>query len=175
MKIAIVYESKTGNTKFIAESIKEELNKENTIIFESVEQAMENNTAKEEIDIYLLGSWTDKGDCGDKMKEFCSLLNGEKIAIFGTAGFGGSDEYYRNLAERFANALPENNEILGSFYCQGKMPMSIRDRYVSMLTKNPEDTKLEVNIENFDDAATHPDEDDKMDAKSFADEMLRKL
>ena len=44
-----------------------------------------------------------------------------------------------------------------------------------MLTKNPEDTKLEVNIENFDDSATHANEDDKMDAKSFADEILRKL
>lgn len=175
MKIAIVYESKTGNTKLIAESLKEELNKGNTIIFESVEQAMQNNTAKEEIDLYLLGSWTYKGDCGDKMKEFCALLNQEKIAIFGTAGFGGSDEYYRSLAERFASTLLENNKVLGSFYCQGKMPMSIRDRYVSMLTKNPEDAKLKVNIENFDDASTHPDEDDMRNTKVFANKMLEKL
>ena len=64
------------------------------------------------------------------MREFCGLLSGEKIAIFGTAGLGGSDECYRNLAERFSSGFPEDNEILRSFYCQGKMPMSIRDRYV---------------------------------------------
>ena len=175
MKIKIVYESKTGNTKLIAESLREYCQKDHTVIFENAEEALQANNKDEQVDLYFLGSWTDKGDCGDSMKEFCNSLNEEKIAIFGTAGFGGSKEYYDKLADRFSNALPKSNEVLGSFYCQGKMPLGIRDRYELMLKKNPEDKNLEVNIKNFDDAQSHPDRNDLEDAKIFASVILAKL
>lgn len=42
---------------------------------------------------------TNKGDCGELMKKFCKDLNHQIIAIFGTVGFGGSEEYYQNLAD----------------------------------------------------------------------------
>lgn len=174
MKIAIIYESKTGNTKLIAETIKKACEKDNIIIFKSVKDVLENGIKEEEIDLYFLGSWTDKGDCGDSMKEFSKTLNKEKVALFGTAGFGGSEEYYKSLADRFANRLSKDNEVLGYFYCQGKMPMSIRTRYVSMLTTNPEDEKLKVSIENFDAAQSHPNTNDLNNAKTFTKEILKK-
>lgn len=175
MKIEIIYESKTGNTKLIAEALKEACQKDNTVIVKDVEEALEISNKDNSTDLYFLGSWTNKGDCGDLIKKFCNSLEKEKVAIFGTAGFGGSQEYYEKLADRFSNELPTNNKILGSFYCQGKMPMGIRNRYEFMLKKNPEDEKLQVSIENFDDAQSHPDKDDLANAKIFASRILEGL
>lgn len=174
MNIEIIYESKTGNTKLIAEAIKEAVNEGNKISFKSIEEKLEQKDIGD-VDLYFLGSWTDKGDCGEKINEFCKTLNNQNIALFGTAGFGGSEEYYKGLTDRFSDALPEDNEVLGYFYCQGKMPMSIRDRYVSLLRANAEDKKLEVSIENFDKAQSHPDKEDIEQAKAFAEEMIAKV
>lgn len=173
MKIGIVYESKTGNTKIIAESIREVCQEaEHKVIFKDIKDL---DSKSEEVDLYFLGSWTDKGDCGDSINEFCKGLNKQKIALFGTAGFGGSAEYYQSLTDRFADALAEDNTIMGSFYCQGKMPTGIRNRYTKLLRENPEDEKLEVSIENFDKAQSHPDKDDIQNVKEFAKNILKQV
>ena len=40
------------------------------------------------------------------------------------------------------------------------MPPSVRARYVSLLQAHPEDRQMQVNVENFDAVAGHPDADD---------------
>ena len=174
MKIQIVYESKTGNTKLVAQSLRDFCQNNHDVIFESVEDVLEVDQ-NEDIDLYFLGSWTKQGDCGETMKKYCKKLDGQKVAIFGTSGFGGSKNYYQTLASRFSEEIPSSNEILGSFYCQGKMPSAFRDRYEALLTKNPKDKDLEVNIENFDEAQSHPDEKDLENVKIFAKEIIEKI
>ena len=44
--------------------------------------------------------------------------------------------------------------------CQGKMPQSVRKRYEAMQEKAPQDDKIKMMIDNFDRAASHPDEED---------------
>lgn len=163
MKVAIVYKSLTGNTKLIAQTIKEAL-KEKVIYCGEPKEHLD-------ADFYFVGSWTDKGMCCEEIADFLKNAENKKIAYFGTAGFGGSQEYYQALFERIKGIVPSSNEMLGSFYCQGKMPMSVRERYVSMIKEHPDDKKLEVNIKNFDEALKHPDSKDlemvKMWVKSF--------
>ncbi|WP_365844687.1 flavodoxin family protein, partial [Clostridium sp.] len=55
MKIAIVYDSITGNTKKIAEELKKEINGLNLVYFGEPQNV--------EADLYIVGSWTDKGMC----------------------------------------------------------------------------------------------------------------
>ncbi len=175
MKISIIYESKTGNTKAIAHSLRDACEENHIVSFESVEEALEKDNILNDADLYFLGSWTDKGSCGDLMKEYCKDLSNKKIGIFGTAGFGGSTKYYESLANMFAHEIPDTNNILGSFYSQGKMPIGIRNRYLSMLEKNPDDEKIKTNIENFDLAKTHPDSEDLLNSKIFAKRIIEKL
>lgn len=166
MDIAIIYSSNTGNTKIIAEAINEELQNENIVYF---------GNATEEIpdaDIYFIGSWTDKGSATEDIIEVLKKIKNKKIAYFGTAGFGGSEEYFKMLFERVKPNIDSSNEILGYFYCQGKMPMQVRTRYEQMLDKNPEDSKIKLSIENFDKALSHPDDSDINDTKNWARNML---
>jgi len=153
MKIAVVYKSLTGNTKLVAEAIGEALKAEHDIcVCEPAEC--------KEADMYFVGTWIDKGSCTKEIAECLATLENQKIALFATAGFGGSKEYYDALAGRIKAQVPASNEILGQFFCQGKMPMSVRERYVAMLKANPEDKNMEVNVKNFDEALSHPDEAD---------------
>lgn len=175
MNIAVIYDSKTGNTKEMAKAIQGVLEKAHNVVFKSAKEALENEGAPKDVALYFLGSWTNKGTIGDDMKAFCSQLTGAQVALFGTAGFGGEKEYYDALANRFREALSEDNKVLGYFYCQGKMPEGIRSRYVSMLTAHPEDEKLKVSIENFDAAKSHPDADDLQGVKDFTREIVGKL
>ncbi|MEG0264403.1 MAG: flavodoxin family protein [Erysipelotrichaceae bacterium] len=167
MKYAILYSSKTGNTKKVAEAIKLALKNHECIACDD-KFSIECLNA----DIIFLGSWTDKGTCSDEMKQFYAKLSNQKIALFGTAGFGGNKEYYENLAKRSIQLLPETCHVLGSFYCQGKMPDVVKNRYVAMLREHPDDTNLQVSIENFEQAKNHPDQEDIKKAQMFAFKMI---
>lgn len=165
MKIAIVYSSNTGNTKIIAEAIKEELSNEDIVYFGKTENNIE-------ADIYIVGSWTDKGNCSSEIKEFLTKLNYKKIAYFGTAGFGGQVEYYQTLFNRVKENINDTNQILGYFYCQGKMPIGIRSRYEQLIKEHPEDRNLEVSIKNLDEALKHPNKKDIEQVKEWIDSII---
>lgn len=165
MKIAIVYKSITGNTKLLAEAIKEETPKNQLVYFGEPK-------ANIQADLYIIGSWTDKGMCATEIAEFMQNIKNAKVAYFGTAGFGGSEEYYEKLFERIKTNINDSNKILGKFFCQGKMPMQIRDRYVDLIKEHPDDKRLKVSVENFDKALTHPDKKDIQNVKKWIKEIL---
>ena len=82
--------------------------------------------AKENIppaDIIFAGFWTDKGNCSDEMGNYLAGLREQKIFLFGTAGFGGSKEYFSRILEQVKGHIPDENTVIGTFMCQGKMPV----------------------------------------------------
>lgn len=159
MKIAIMYKSISGNTKLLAEEIAKEVQKDLVYI----------GTPKNDIeaDLYIVGSWTDKGMCDDELVEFLRSLHNKKIAYFGTAGFGGSTSYFDTLFERIKGNINKSNQILGYYFCQGKMPMSVRDRYVKLLSEQPESVKIQQNLKNFDQALEHPNANDLRNVREW--------
>lgn len=165
MDIAIIYSSNTGNTKLVAEAIKEQLENENIVYFGEVPDNIPS------ADIYFIGSWTNKGNASDDIIEFINKIKNKEIAYFGTAGYGENQDYYKKLFERIQNYIDSSNKILGYFYCQGKMPIQVRERYVKIITEHPEDKNLTVNIENFDKALSHPDEKDLKNVKRWVESL----
>lgn len=156
MKEAIIYDSLSGNTEILAKTIKSE---NPNILFEKI-----NNKTKENlknIEIIYLGTPIIKGMCTEKIKELLESLEDKKIFLFVTAGYGISDEYYQNLRTRIVSIIPNSNEIIGSFSCQGKMPDAVKEKYISLIKEHPDDKNLKVSLENFEQAKTHPDENDK--------------
>lgn len=166
MKLAIIYKSLTGNTKLIAESIEKGVKDVELVYIGEPREGIE-------ADLYLVGTWIDKGSCTKEIGAFLEALEDKRLAVFATAGFGGSKEYYDTLFERIKAQIPASNQIMGQFFCQGKMPMSVRERYVSMMQANPEDKNLKVSIQNFDDALSHPDEKDLQAAVDWAVAMIK--
>ena len=142
MTCAIICSSKTGNTAKLAQRARDVLG---DAIVDSIADA----------DTVLLGSWTDKGGLDPALSDALAALDGKRVFLFGTCGFGGSQAYYDRVLDRFQSALPEGVEVVGRFMCQGQMPPAVRERYVKMAEQDP--ARFEPMIENFDRALGHPD------------------
>ncbi len=150
MSYSIVYSSRTGNTAKLAQTIREALPSEDCIYFgEPDPKALEAET------IYL-GFWTDKGSCDEASAEFLKSLTGQRLFLFGTAGFGGAPAYFGQILDRVKSKLGSGVTVVGSYMCQGKMPMSVRERYMQM-EESPRRTAM---LKNFDAALNHPDAED---------------
>lgn len=162
MKYAILFSSRSGNTREIAEAIRQALPKEECVSFE--------HNQKEALaaDLVFVGSWTDKGSFDEDMISLLKGMHHKKIALFGTAGFGGSPAYFEEILKRVNDIIPSDNHIIDSFMCQGRMPIAVRNRYEGMLNQHPEDEKIQAFLSNFDQARTHPDAQDIQNVKAFA-------
>ena len=154
MKIAIVYSSKTGNTRQLADAIAAVL-PENDILYNGTP-----SDAALAADRIYIGFWTDMGNADNATLELLSKLRNKKIFLFGTAGFGGSAAYFQKILNRAACSIDASNSVVGNYMCQGKMPSSVRERYMKMKDQPGHPTNIDTLIENFDCALSHPDEMD---------------
>lgn len=152
MTYSITYSSRTGNTKELAQIINENLN--NSIYYG------EHDIKALDADRLYIGFWTDKGTCDSKTIEFLKQVENKEIFLFGTAGFGESEQYFNQIIDNVKSIIKDNNKIIGSFMCQGKMPQSVRDRYIK-LQNNENYEKYQMLINNFDKALEHPNNNDK--------------
>ena len=84
----------------------------------------------------------------------------QKDFLFGTAGFGGSEAYYQKILANVRTAIDASNTVVGEYMCQGRMPQAVRDRYVKMKEMPDAKPNLDALIENFDQALSHPDQED---------------
>ena len=154
MNYAIVYSSRTGNTKLLAEAIRETLPAKDCIYFGAP-------SAKAlATDRIYVGFWTDKGCCDADTAAFLKTVTTQQIFLFGTAGFGISGEYFDKILKQTGKYLHGDSKRIGSFMCQGKMPMSVRERYEAMQKASVKIPNASQLIENFDRALSHPDEND---------------
>ena len=151
---SIVFSSSTGNTKKLADAVYEILPKDKCDYFG------ENDSKIPPSDLLYIGFWTDKGSADTKTLELLAKLKNKKIFLFGTAGFGGSDVYFEKILGQVKQSIDSSNAVIGEYMCQGKMPQSVRERYVKMQARPLPIPNLDSLIENFDRAATHPDAED---------------
>ena len=168
MSYAVVFSSKTGNTALLAQTLQKQLPQADCCYFGAPD------TAALAADTLYVGFWTDKGTCAPVVKEFLQRLHGKRVALFGTACFGLSEMYFASLSDRFRAEVPEENQVLGTWFCQGRMPPAVRARYETQLKEKPGDARLENMLRAYDQALSHPDGTDLADARAFAAAMLAK-
>lgn len=155
MTYSIVYSSKTGNTKMLADALHQALPADDCLYFGAPDaQAL----AAEHI---YIGFWTDKGTCDAETAAFLAQLTRQEIFLFGTCGFGGGVAYFEQILARVRDLLPESVQLVGSYLCPGKMPQSVRDRYARIAEEEPaKRSHMQKMIFNFDCALSHPDAND---------------
>ena len=158
---SILFSSLTGNTKKLADAIHKTLPEEGCEYFGAIKTPVPSS------ELLYIGFWTDKGNADNETLTLLSTLKNRRIFLFGTAGFGGSDAYFQRILGNVKSAIDSSNTIVGEYMCQGKMPQSVRERYVKM-KENPEHPdNIDALIENFDKALSHPDADDMEQLKNI--------
>ena len=143
----------TGNTEKLAQTIYKSLPKEDCIYYGKPHPDALN------ADRIYIGFWTDKGTCDNDISLFLSTLTSQEVFLFGTAGFGGNSKYFHTILNRVQEKLPPKVHLIGSYMCQGKMPLSVRKRYEKM-KKDSTTPNIDELLQNFDIALTHPDNKD---------------
>lgn len=130
---------------------------------------------EKDAELYFVGFWVDRGDCDEKTVELLSGLHGKKIALFGTCGMGNDPAYYQKVIDRVKTWIPEDNEYMDAFLCQGKMPIQVRRRYEEMAKSGQNTEQIQAMIRNFDRAMLHPDRVDEAAAADFAVQVWKRI
>ena len=168
MKAMVVYSSRTGNTKKVANGIFAGIPGESKDI-----RSLEEYDGRD-ADVFFVGFWTDKGTCDMSVVDFLSGLHGKKTALFGTCGMGKDSEYMERIGKHVKVWISEDCTYLAFYMCQGKMPMDVRRRYETMEKNGVEPEKVKMLLANFDEALLHPDDRDVQNAAAFAKRMMEK-
>ena len=159
MKALVVYSSRTGNTRKIAEAI--------AAVLPGCEiYPVESAPAPEGYDLVAVGYWVDKGMPDAQAKAYLETVRDAKVALFGTLGAWPDSEHARDCIRKSEALLKEperGNTVMGSFICQGK----VDPRVVEMMNKvaadvHPMTPERKARLE---EAARHPDDTDRARAK----------
>ncbi len=168
MKYRVLYVSKTGNTEKLAKAVYEAIPDSSKDI-----QRLTNNIDLDDTETLFIGFWTNRGTCSVEVLDFLSELHGKNIALFGTCGMGKLKAYYDKIATQVSAFIPEDNIYMGTFLCQGKMPMHIREKYESYLEDKDSD-EIRAMLSNFDQAIFHPNQEDFDNASKFVKSVIAK-
>lgn len=111
---SIIFSSPTGNTRLLADAIRDALPEENCNYFGVCENA------DTQSDILFIGFWTDKGTADKATLDLLEKLKNKKIFLFGTAGFGGDEEYFKEILANTKRALTAATSQSASICVRGK-------------------------------------------------------
>lgn len=170
MQYEVLFVSKTGNTEEVAKAVYQGIPSRQKDI-----RRLERDTAVDTGETYFIGFWTNRGSCSIEVLDFISELHGKNIALFGTCGMGCDIEYYKMIEKRVRALIPDDNVYLGTFLCQGKMSMHVRDKYEELLKSGQNDNLALHMLHNFDEALLHPNQEDLQMAAHFAANIVEKL
>ncbi|MCC0635070.1 MULTISPECIES: flavodoxin family protein BilS [unclassified Clostridioides] len=173
MKSLILYSSLTGNTKKIAQSIYDAMQGEKEI--KNISEVTDNNVDYEKYDIIFLGYWVDKGICDKNSKLVFENIHNKKLALFGTMGANTKGNYGINIMDKVKDVFSKDNEIVGSFICQGKIAEGLKVKYEEMLKLHPENEHIREQLKGHEESQSHPDEQDVSEAVRFTKDIMAKV
>lgn len=169
MRTAILYSSKTGNTKYLAESLYDVIKAKDCILCET------RNADKVDADFYFIGFWTCRGKCDNDTKHFIETLQNKDVFLFGTCGFGGSTVYFRKVLWQTQKYLNSSVRLVGGFMCQGRYPIQNRAKYEEMRHSVLNRIYANYMLKYYEKASGHPNEDDASRLLSEVRKILPQL
>ena len=168
MKILVVYSSKTGNTKRVAEAIAEELRTTATDVRGQPDPAG--------YDLVIAGYWVDRGAPDAKMKQWLGLLTGGRVAVFATLGArADSDHAAKCLEAGKALAGERGAMVVGGFICQGKVDPALVEMMKGMFPAGHPHAMTPERLAGIAEADSHPDEADLSAARDYFRTLVSSL
>ena len=165
MKSLVLWSSRTGNTKAVAEAIFEALLGEKEIM----EEGREGNDLSS-YDLVFVGFWGYRRGADPLAQKTLSSLSGKNVAIYATAGTWPDSEAAKMYLTNAAALLPEDAACLGTFLCQGRVN-SFHQKKLAGLSQETAHEMTPERLARLEEAEKHPNEEDFARAKEWAKEM----
>lgn len=114
MKVQVLYTSLTGCTKKVAEAIYNGLSVEDKSIHD-----LQEGIPVLDGDILLMGYWGVSGGPCEEMQTFLKTIKNKVVGVFCTLGYYADSAHARDTVEAGINLLKDDNEVIGSYVCNG--------------------------------------------------------
>lgn len=111
MKSLVLWSSRTGNTKKVAEAIYEALPGEKDILEEGREKDLSS------YDLIFVGFWAFRRGADMVARRTLAKMEGKKVAIYATAGTYPDSQAAKDYLDNAAALLPESAKCLGTWIC----------------------------------------------------------
>lgn len=82
-------------------------------------------------------------------KAFLEKLRDMKVFLFGMAWFGKNSAYFKKVLGAVKENLDASVQVIGNFMLQGKMSISVLERYEKMLSSAADPARIQTKIDNF--------------------------
>lgn len=167
MKSIVLYSTRTGNTKKVAEAIASALPAGTPCV--SVKEVPADIAS---YDCVFIGFWVDRGSADKDSQETMKQLHNKHVAVFATLGADPKSPHAAESLDKGAAFLPEDVQVAGKFICQGAVdPKLIEMMYKQFPAGHPHGKSPERDALHAE-AAKHPDAADLEQAKQFAANVM---
>lgn len=168
MKTAIIYSSKTGNTKKVAEAILKGMPGGTEL------HAVETAPSPDAFDVIAIGFWVDKGTADAKAAAYMQTIRNKKVMTFFTLGAYPDSDHARTSLAAAESLYGEGCECLGSFGCQGAIDPKLIEWMQTLPPDHPH-APDEARRKRWADALNHPDENDLHQATAWARQTMERI
>jgi len=151
MKGIVIYSSKTGNTKNMAEFIYSEIKNLGDVEISDIKDLKGKEESLDKLDFVLLGAWIDRGTIEGKAMKLLKKLNNKKVGLFATLGAMPDSEHGHKVIKNLENLL-EDRETLGQYICPGlvdpKMIEKLKGITGVVVPKHVKEKMIETSLES---------------------------
>ncbi len=162
-KILIVYSSRTGNTRRVAQALLDALPAGADLF------PLAKAPDPAGYDLVLVGFWAKRGGPNPAAKAFLERLAGAKLALFGTMGARVGSPHAEAIAAA-ARRAAAGNTVLGVFLCSGRVDPAWLEYRTAIGKAHPMTAERAARLA---EVASHPDAEDLQAAGRFARDMAR--
>lgn len=159
----IIYSSRSGNTRAVAEYLAASLELEAVDAREELKARMDDrgpdgrlmrgDTAGTADEILLLGFWAWRCGPNSTMRDLMRGLRNRRVFLFGTMAAWPDSPHAHDCLSCAGELLAEGgNEVLGHFFCQGRLDPKVR--------KNSRHPATPEREQRLAEAEKHPNPDD---------------
>ncbi len=164
---AVMFESETGNTEFIASAIYSALPSENSILLDLKKQG-----SVPEARMYFIGFGIYNGTYSMNVINLLEEITDRKAAFFVTCGNVPDDALKNSLEDKIKVWLDDESQFAGIFVCQGRLPEDALEKYRQGSYQKVKQT--EKVLSHLEELQKHPDESDCENAILFVRKILQK-
>lgn len=164
MRIAVIYSSRTGNTRKVAEAVAEALPEDVRVC--RVDDALD----PADFELIFVGFWVDKGTADQDARNYMQKLSGQYVGLFATLGAYPDSDHAGQCIDRAMKLLP-SCIILDTFICQGAIDPKLIE-WMKMLPAEHSHSPSEAKRKLWREAERHPDDHDLEAARQWARHVL---
>ncbi|VEN74935.1 Flavodoxin [Candidatus Desulfarcum epimagneticum] len=157
MNSLVVYSSKTGNTKKLADALFEALEGEKEIF------PIADAPDPDGYDLIAVGFWLMAGKPDPQSTQYLEKIREKNLFLFATHGAANKSDHARN-ALKTAGELAAGSRIVGSYNCQGE----VNPRVLEKVKAKPSPP---VWLDDVPGAVGHPDASDITEIKRLASSL----